>query len=242
MIKLLILLAIFIPSFVKANEVRVITEHLPPYQIAENGKVISGSSFLIMEEVLKRAEIQAVTEVMPWVRAYKSALNEPNTIIYSMTKSFERESLFRWIGQLHHLEYSFFSTKSNVDINIETNSDALNYTVVSVRGSFEANSLQRKGFIVDENLILVVDYITAWEMLKLGRADLAYGNAPVTVGSNEDDSLFVRQGNVVEIFDLYVAANKDTDKEIIEKLSAALQSVKNDSSFSELFKINMHNE
>jgi polar amino acid transport system substrate-binding protein len=241
MVKLLILLAIILPLFAKANEIRVVTEHLPPYQVAENGEVLSGTSFLIMEEVLKRAKIQVTTEVMPWVRAYRLVLNEPNTIIYSITKSAERESLFKWVGQLHHLEYSFFSTKSNVDINIETNSDALNYTVVSVRGSFEANSLKRKGFIVGENLILVVDYITAWEMLKLGRAELAYGNAPVTVGSNENDSLFVRQGNVVEIFDLYVAANINTDKETIEKLSAALQSVKNDPSFSELFKINRHN-
>lgn len=240
MARLFVLLAICIPYFAKANKIRVVSEHLPPYLIVENEKIISGTSFLIVEEVLKRANIQAVTEVMPWARAYKIALNEPNTIIYSMTKSVERESLFLWIGQLHHLEYSFFSMKSNVNLNIRTINDALNYTVVSVRGSFEADSLQRKGFKVGENLILVVDYIAAWKMLQIGRADLTYGNAPVIIGNNEDKSLFMRQGEVIEISNLFVAANINSDEELVDKLSAALKSVKNAPAFEHLFKINRH--
>lgn len=223
-----------------ANEVRVLTEHLPPYQIAKNGQIVSGSSYLIMAEVLKRANIEATTEVAPWIRTYRTALNEPNTIIYSITRSKERELLFNWVGQLHHLEYSFFSKNENKNIHIETGADALNYTVVSVRGSFEASSLQRQGFKVGENLILVVDYITAWKMLQLGRADLTYGNEPVFVGGVADDTLFKRHGNVVEIFDLYVAANLKTDEKILRRLSSALQSVKQDPSFKELFKINEH--
>jgi polar amino acid transport system substrate-binding protein len=237
MLKSLLLITLFISWYLNADNIRVVTEHLPPYQVAENGQVVGGSSYLIMKEVLKRANIQATSEVMPWARAYKIGLSRSDTIIYSITRSLERESLFKWIGQLHQMEYSFFSTKANQSVIIKTTRDALNYTVVSVRDSFEANSLQRLGFELGVNLILVVDYTTAWKMLEMQRADLFYGNAPIFVGANVDESLFKKHGNVVEIFDLYVAANINTDEKAVDALSAALQSVKIDPSFKELFNI-----
>jgi polar amino acid transport system substrate-binding protein len=237
MFKSLLFLITLISWYVNADNIRVVTEHLPPYQIVENRRIVDGSSYLIMKEVLKRAKIQATHEVMPWARAYKVALSTDNTIIYSLTRSPERESLFKWIGQLHHLEYSFFSAKSNQKVNIKTASDALNYTVVSVRDSFEANSLQRMGFKLGVNLELVVDYTTAWKMLQMGRVELIYDSAPIILGPNVNESLFKKQGNVVEAFELYVAANLNTDDQVLDNLSTALQSVKKDPLLKALFNI-----
>jgi polar amino acid transport system substrate-binding protein len=223
---------------IRANDIRIVTEHLPPYQIAENGRMVGGSSYLIMEEVLKRVNIKDVSEVMPWARAYEMGLSRDNTIIYSITRSPERELLFNWIRQLHHMEYSFFSTKTNKKLNIKTIENALNYRAVAVRKSFEASSLKRLGFIEGKNLILVVDYFTAWQMLKVGRADITYANAPILELSNMNSSLFKRQGGVIEKFQLYVAANINTDKKTINNLSSAFHSVKADSSFKKLFNLN----
>ena len=234
----LFILITFSSWFSFADDIRVVTEHLPPYQIAENGRVVDGSSYLIMKEVLKRANIKAINEVMPWARAYEVSLSRKNTIIYSITRSPERELLFNWIGQLQQMEYSFFSTKINQRLNIETIDDALTYRAVAVRNSFEANALKRIGFIEGKNLILVVDYFTAWKMLKVGRADITYANAPIFEYSNMNDSLFKRQGAVIETLQLYIAANKNTDNKIIENLSAALHSVKADHSFKKLFNQN----
>jgi polar amino acid transport system substrate-binding protein len=236
--KFLFILTTFTSWLVLADDIRVVTEHLPPYQIAEKGRVVGGSSYLIMKEVLKRANIKDISEVMPWARAYEMGLSRENTIIYSITRSPERELLFHWIGQLHNMEYSFFSSKKNQRLNIETTKDALNYRAVAVRNSFEANSLKRIGFIEGKNLILVVDYITAWKMLKVGRADITYANAPILEFPNMNGSLFKRQGVVIETFQLYVAANINTDKKTIDNLSAALQSVKADPSFKNLFSLN----
>ena len=79
-------------------------------------------------------------------------------------------------------------------MNIETTKDALNYRAVAVRNSFEANSLKSIGFIEGKNLILVVDSFTAWQMLKVGRADITYANAPILELSDMNSSLFKRQG------------------------------------------------
>ena len=236
--KILFILTTFSSWFILADDIRVVTEHLPPYQIAENGRLVDGSSYLIMKEVLKRANIKAINEVMPWARAYEVGLNRKNTIIYSITRSPEREYLFNWIGPVHQMEYSFFSSKKNQILNIETTKDALNYRAVAVRNSFEANSLKSIGFIEGKNLILVVDYFTEWQMLKVGRADITYANAPILELSDMNSSLFKRQGGVIETFQLYVAANINTDKKTINNLSSAFYSVKADSSFKKLFNLN----
>lgn len=57
--KILFILTTFSSWFILADDIRVVTEHLPPYQIAENGRLVDGSSYLIMKEVLKRANIKA---------------------------------------------------------------------------------------------------------------------------------------------------------------------------------------
>jgi len=235
MLKFLLFLIIITSFYVDANNIRVVTEHLPPYQIVKNGNLVAGSSYLIMKEVLKRAQIQASHEVMPWARAYKIGLDRSNTIIYSLARTPERESLLKWIGQLYRFEYGFFSTKSNENVQIKTAADALKYTAVSVRNSFESNSLQRIGFKVGVNLILVVDYNAAWEMVQKDRADIIYANAAVLEFSNYGQSLFKKQGNVIEVLELYVAANLNTDKKTLDNLSAAFVSVKKDPSFNKLF-------
>ena len=237
MLKPLFLLTIFTSWYISAESIRVVTEHLPPYQIVKNGQVVGGSSYAIMKEVLKRAKIDVIHEALPWARAYKTALSRDNTIIYSITRSLEREPLFRWIGQLYSQKYSFFSAKANKNIHIKTTSDALNYMAVAVRDSFEADSLQHIGFEVGGNLMLVVDYSTVWKMLHMGRADITYADSPVHGGSNLDESLFKKQGVHIEALEVYVAANINTDEKVLDNLSAALQSVKKDPLFKKLFNI-----
>jgi polar amino acid transport system substrate-binding protein len=220
-----------------AAPIRVVTEHLPPYQIAEDNQLIGGVSYLIVNEVLKRAGVDVNHEVMPWARAYRIARSGKNTIIYSITRSAEREPYFHWIGQLHKLEYRFYSARSAQNITLQSPEDALNYTVVSVRNSFEANSLESQGFEEGRNLILMVDYESAWQMLLKGRAQLTYANGPVKDYYQQHASEFEARTDVVESYGLYLAVSLATDKTTVQRLIAAFESVRQDPAFSELFNI-----
>jgi len=55
---LLIILFVYSNVTFSANTIRVVTEELPPYQIVDNGKLVSGTAFLLAEEMLKRADIK----------------------------------------------------------------------------------------------------------------------------------------------------------------------------------------
>jgi len=91
--KLNIILAIVFLTITSANstEIKVITEHYPPLQIVENGKPIRGLAIDIMKELLRKTEIQTNIQTYPWARAYKMALSEENILIFSLTRTKERE-------------------------------------------------------------------------------------------------------------------------------------------------------
>ncbi|WP_168171389.1 transporter substrate-binding domain-containing protein [Lacimicrobium sp. SS2-24] len=220
---------------VSSQEIRLLTEHLPPYQVAEQGEVVGGSSYQIMQETFKRAEIKVRHEAMPWARAYRTARNLPNTFIYSMVKSAERASLFHWVGLLHTQHYYYYSLRENNTISLSNIDEARNYIVVSVRDSFAANSLQRHGFEPGRNLILVVSYQAAAEMLKLGRADLIFSNEAALRSVDKVPSQFKSHGDVVETRALYVAANIDSDPMLVDRVARAFASVKADPAFANLF-------
>ncbi|WDD98713.1 substrate-binding periplasmic protein [Thalassomonas actiniarum] len=217
------------------ESLRVVTEHLPPYQIVSNKRVVAGSSYLLMQEVLKRAGYSVQIEALPWARAYQTALTDKNVVIFSMTRSRERERLFHWIGELRALSYTFYSLRASTGIRVNSIEQALHYTVVAVRNSVEADILQQQGFKQGKNLILTTGHVEAWQVLLKGRADIIYANE--LIGDNihlsigEQLTPFVKQPFSGIRAALYVAASKTSDVEIVTRLSQALQSVKKDGTF-----------
>ncbi|WP_281561103.1 transporter substrate-binding domain-containing protein [Thalassomonas sp. RHCl1] len=220
------------------ESLRVVTEHLPPYQIVSNKRLVAGSSYLLMQEVLKRAGYSVQIEALPWARAYQTALTDKNVVIFSMTRSRERESLFYWIGELRALNYSFYSLRASTGIRVHAIEQALHYTVVAARNSVEADILQQQGFKQGKNLILTTGHVEAWQVLLKGRADIIYANELIAdsihLSLGEQVTPFVKQPFAGIRAALYVAASKTSDIEIISRLSLALQSVKQDGTFEKL--------
>jgi polar amino acid transport system substrate-binding protein len=237
-LSIIFILCIFSFSTTSKETLRVVTENLPPYQIVKNNKLVAGTSYLIMKNVLKRAGFTSKIEVLPWARAYHTALNDKNVIIFSITRSVEREHQFHWLGTLRELKYRFYSLKSKKSIELNSVKEALNYKAVAVRDSFEADSLVKLGFISGDNLTLTVGYIEAWNMLLKGRADITYAN--VFIGDTIHKTLsfentpFLKHGFTVEEYTLYVAASINTSNAILTKITAALNSLKADGTFTKI--------
>ncbi|MCP3930582.1 MAG: transporter substrate-binding domain-containing protein, partial [Bacteroidetes bacterium] len=82
-----------------AEEYKVLTENLAPVHYEENGTV-KGIATEIVLEIFKEAGMQPNFSVYPWKRAYHMTLNNKNTFIYTINRTENRESLFRWIGPI----------------------------------------------------------------------------------------------------------------------------------------------
>ncbi len=44
-----------------------------------------------------------------WARAYEIALHEKNVLIYSIKRTSERESLFKWVGVIVPIDFYFYA-------------------------------------------------------------------------------------------------------------------------------------
>lgn len=150
--------------------VRILTEEFPPYNFTENGK-ITGFSTEVVEAVLKEIKVQGEFQSLPWARAYETAQNSENTLIYSIGRTDAREKLFKWVGVIAPADFYLFSLPGR-NLKFEQLDEARNYQIGTVNEDVGEQFLVSKGFVKGKNLQSSVKYSFNYEKLKLGRVDL----------------------------------------------------------------------
>ena len=243
--KTLLTLLILISSFwsqassLVTDEIKLYTEDIPPFQIVDRNQTMTGGlAHVVVEELLERSEYQAKVIPLPWARAYKKTLNEPNTLLYSIARSPQRESAFAWIGKISHVRYYFYGKPNKSDYVNLAAEDVRNLNVVVVRKSIEYDLLKQFGFIVDKNLFLADSYPSAFKMVMLGRVDAIYSNqmtiSGITEYLNEVTPSLVPIYTLNQSLDLYIAANKDSDEALLNHLKSLLQQMTRDGTIEAL--------
>ena len=94
-----VLVLFFFASTVFGAYFYIMSEELSPFNHTEDGKVTGFSSEIVLE-ICERVGHAKTIQVMPWARAYKSILNEDNKVLFSTTRTANREDLFKWVGPI----------------------------------------------------------------------------------------------------------------------------------------------
>lgn len=160
-----------------ATTVTVVTEDFPPFQVVK-GKHVSGLRTNMVRIILDEANVEYTIQALPWARAYKMALTQKNTLIYSMVRSEEREHQFHWIGLLGNEKGGLYKLKSRKDINIQNLQQAKKYVIDVANEDFTHQFLLKNGFNKKENLHILPKMDQARKMLYLNRVDLIL-DAPI---------------------------------------------------------------
>lgn len=87
-------------------EVKVVTELLEPYQVYNHDGSLGGFSTDVVTALFRHAGSKAQIEVMPWARAYSTALSAKNVMIYSITKSASRNGDFYGLASFSKKNYA----------------------------------------------------------------------------------------------------------------------------------------
>ncbi len=153
-----------------ADDIRIVTEELPPYNMTQGGR-LTGMSTEVVQAVLKEVGVQASIQPMPWARAYDTALNSENVLIYSITRTEQREKLFKWVGVIAPMHWYLFA-KPGSNIRLDHLDDARKYQIATVKEDAGEQYLVSKGFAVGKNLQSSNKYEYNYEKFKLGRIDL----------------------------------------------------------------------
>lgn len=233
LLRILLYIACLVPGLSVAADVnasktgpplRVLTEHLPPYQVAEGGKLVGGSNYDLVVSILRRAGLETDIEVMPWARAYKTALGRANTLIFSMMRSPEREALFHWLAPLNTMDYAIYVSANLQDD--KARSRITDYNAVAVRDTYEVTLLEQMGFENGVNLQLTASHPQVWRMIDLGRAELTVSTPSIFQSKMAQLKLQAQRFREIPTarmaVPMYLAANLNSDSDLLARIQGVV--------------------
>ncbi len=239
MFKVLLLPLLFLSFNSWSSEIKIVTEDVPPMQILNPDASLSGVNIEIVKAILNEAQLEASFEVLPWPRAFDQALNNKNTLILSMIRNPQREDKFIWLAKLIKLEPNITILKDRKDLVINTVADLINYKVAVSRGDYGENYLKSIGLLENRNLYLTVKHENMWKMLFRKRVDAVFTNN--LTSKYEILSAGLSPSKVEDILDLnsiskelYLAANLNTDIQIVNALKKAAIKIKNNGTYQNI--------
>ena len=222
------------------KSLRIMTEEWPPFQFKEQNK-LTGAHIELMEAVLKNLNIGKTTkdiELLPWARAYRSIQEDNNTVLFSMGRNAFREDMFSWVGPLYGSSLVLFSlAKRNIKIN--SLADLNNYKVAALRDDAGHKRLVAAK-IPEKNIKIIHKKDQAFDLLEKERVDLwAIGEVPALALMEQykrDKSKFKKVFNLTNSVGNWIAFNKKTPKEVIDRFQKEVEKLKKDGTYISILK------
>lgn len=230
MLLLLFLVLVSHTTFAHNVSLNVVTEEWVPYNFTNDQGVIVGRATQKVREVLADAQISYEIRSYPWMRSMKLAQTVPNTMIYSIYRTPERENLFLWACPLlQPVKEYLFKLKTRKDINLKSLDDAKQYLISVVRGSVANEFLIKKGFENGKNIDLTADPSSRPRKLLAGRIDFiltteysAYESLK-QIGANYDMVEIALEVTNTNNNRACLAFSPNSDLKLVESVRAALK-------------------
>lgn len=215
---------IYTPSIAaQPQDLRIVTEILDPFQVVKDDKV-TGIAVEHIRSIFHTAQLSMPdVEGHPWSRAFKIAEERPNTLIFGIVRTPEREQKFEWVGKFAQTTFYLFGLKSRAHIQINTLEDVKNYAIALRRGDVTYHYFKRNGFVENENLLLVFERSVVERLFFNGKLDVIV-SSPFLMREQAkvfgvDESLYEPKFRLPELdVSFYLAAHPQTDPQLIETL------------------------
>jgi len=233
---LFVILLLFLPA-AYTEELTILTEEMPPYNYTDENNVVTGFSTEIVRELVKRTKLDITNNQItshPWARAYKMLEKGPNVLLFSMTRSEEREKRFKWVGPIASRTIWFWKLKSRTDINATSLETIKKYRVGAVREFSSTRYMQELGFTLDLTNSEEINF----KKFIYGRFDLLTAlELAAAYHMNKQDKSFEQLERVFKLddrYDYYLALNINTSDEIVNTLQNELDAMKRDGSYENI--------
>ncbi len=222
------------------EELIYLTENYYPYNYVQDGKVVGISPDIIREMWKVMGAREQEFHLYPWARAYHTAQNAPNTVLFGMARTGEREHLFKWVGPITVNRFVLFKRK-DADNGPFTAKDLKGATVGTVRNDVSDQILATMKTGARIQPVCTVD-INLRKILDKRIDFLAHEEACMRMLLkkqllNEDTLAPVLTLREVPI---YIAVSTGVPDELVKRLNSALAQVRNSPVYDEIFEKYMH--
>ena len=219
------------------DDILFMTEQYPPYNYEEDNK-LQGIVVDTLVSVLRRvgsSQIRGDIKLLPWARGYKRVQSEPDTCLFSTTRTEEREHLFEWIGPVAPEAVGLIARKET-GIKIESVEDIKNYKVGTIRDDIAELYLVDAGVSVD-NMERVAETILNIRKMNRGRIDLWAYDQNVAMWELKRNGF--DPAGYESVYELgrknqYLACHQGTSDSVIQTLQAAIDAIKADGEYEKI--------
>lgn len=210
-----------------AQTLKAYTEEWPPYNFIRDNQLV-GVSTDILKAVCTDTQIKCEMELVPWTRAYKTVLETPNTLIYTISRIPVREKQFTWIGPILPRSMWIFA-RAEVAGKIHSIKDLANFRIGAIREEASLSELLEAG--VPSSAIQIFNTNTEeMRMLKAGKIDIV---ANTEIGMQQNQKSFGIGAHVMKRMmklndgaALYFGMNLNSKKDLVVKLQASVDKMK----------------
>jgi len=219
----------------RAEPLQIFTDDSPPVTVSRSGAP-AGWAVEVVREIERRVGETAEIRLVPWARAYRAGLHEPNVALFATMWTEERAPLFRWVGPLQTLHMSFYG-RARDGIEITSTDDARRFKSIGVTRQFAVDEeLTRLGFA---NLDRVERPSQMIEKLLAGRNEVFASDegfvSPAVLGA-----LNVAADAIVKKYEFkttqtYIAFSIGTPPETAQAWQTALDEMRADGTFDRLY-------
>ncbi len=223
-------------ALAKEGALTIITENWPPYNYEENGEV-KGFSTEIVQAIIKKLNLSYEVQLLPGARGEKLLDEGSHVMNFSLFRTSERETRYKWIGPIAEDAIYFYKKKGN-PLEIATLEDAKNVKRVACRHKgLVLSVLQKEGFT---NLDLTTKPKRIVRKVAMGIVDLSVSETPLgvrywlTKAKLPTDSLEQTPVKLVE-FPLYIACTKDIPDQVIQQWQDALEQIKASATYTRIY-------
>lgn len=234
---------LMVPKFAIAEGLKIISDDWPPFSYKQ-GSSLTGFSVELIDQLIRDTGIaqDGNQEIWPWQRSYRTIQEEPNILLTGMTRTEEREELFKWVGPISPREIWLYCLASREDINLKSLDDAKSYTIGVERGAASAIQLENLGFEANKQLKYVTNEIQNLGKFLLGRVDfVAFSIAEMSWNLKQLDppvsmatvkpAILLSGG-----YGYYFALSKQVPDSTVTEMQKALDQMKQDGRYSELWR------
>ncbi|MBL4800061.1 MAG: transporter substrate-binding domain-containing protein [Oleispira sp.] len=220
------------PSLTTASELdqlKFITESYPPYNFKSDGELKGIAVDLLLAATTKSSASLTAQQIklLPWPRAYKMATLGPNTVLFSTTRTDEREQRFNWVGPIAPTRIILLAKKSD-SIVIKSATDINKYKVGAIPNDIGDQLIKKIG-VKSSTITHIAKAESLAKMLAVGRIKLwAYEEnvarwfiKQAGLDNNDFESVYTLKES-----DLYYAFSKDIDEEVQAALQKSIDEVK----------------
>ncbi len=218
------------PTHAGLEGLTFITEEYPPYNYMRESH-LEGISIEILERIfaltgatLSRDDIR----YYPWARGYDTALSEPGTVLFSTTRTDQREALFQWVGPIATDRVTLIARRDS-GITLEDIDELIgtDYRIAVIREDIGAQRLEEAG-VPPRQLQVAMSNVSAMHMLEHGRVELWAYSEDVAFWLMQEHGLPTTDYTPVLTIsesDLYYALHRHTDPALVEQMQEALDAL-----------------